>query len=444
MNRVGKQGLPTVAVVYDEGPVGPSQIARSAIGVANIVFVVPLSKHNRRMDALLRRLGPVVPLTSKSAVVLRLDDLSVRAVVTYSERHLRVCRDISVELGVLPRTPTAPDSLTDKIAQRTALAVGTRTRVGFCYAANLEELRLKATQLNWPVILKPTVGCGSKFVTRVDRPDDLEAALIATGLSANDVLVEEALGDLGGQAWPADYVSVETLCHGGEYRHLVTTQKLPLVEPFRETGHLLTPDGPPMETAILDVTSEALQLLNVGYGLTHTELKLTRNGPKVIEVNGRIGGFLTDLLEIACGLDLVKETLRSATDQVGEPTHVKPAAYFCAFTNLAPGYDCEYLGSSGHGGLKGTDGVLRASPVLRPGHRLSADSSTSELDLVVSRAASLDDVRSQLRAVVSKLTFRFRTDKGDRSLIGSDLPSAAVLHAASQRGISNCLGVAKS
>jgi biotin carboxylase len=51
-------------------------------------------------------------------------------------------------------------------------------------------------------------------------------------------------------------------------------------------------------------------------GLLHTEVKLTPDGPRVIELNGRIGGGVPEMLAQATGVELLPMALRVA---LGEP-----------------------------------------------------------------------------------------------------------------------------
>jgi biotin carboxylase len=59
--------------------------------------------------------------------------------------------------------------------------------------------------------------------------------------------------------------------------------------------------------------------LGVRTGCLHTEVKFTPDGPRIIEVNGRLGGGVPEMLERAAGVNLLDLTLRVA---LGEPVSV--------------------------------------------------------------------------------------------------------------------------
>jgi len=55
-----------------------------------------------------------------------------------------------------------------------------------------------------------------------------------------------------------------------------------------------------------DLATAATKALRVRTGFLHTEIKVTPSGPRVIEVNGRLGGGLPNLLQQAAGFDLLR------------------------------------------------------------------------------------------------------------------------------------------
>jgi biotin carboxylase len=134
-------------------------------------------------------------------------------------------------------------------------------------------------------------------------------------LGRDGMIVEEYLPD--GPSMPrgfeADYVSVETIVQAGRMTHLAITGRFPLAWPMRETGFFIPATLPPgQQTEILGLAGDALRALGLRTGSAHTEIKLTSEGPRVIEVNGRIGGGVPDMLRLTAGLDIVKLSMRAA------------------------------------------------------------------------------------------------------------------------------------
>jgi biotin carboxylase len=85
------------------------------------------------------------------------------------------------------------------------------------------------------------------------------------------------------------------------------------VEPFRETGMLLPSTLSEQDSvAVLALDAAATAALGVRHGITHTEIKLTPDGPRVIEVNGRLGGYVPGILKQATGINLVQIAVQVA------------------------------------------------------------------------------------------------------------------------------------
>jgi hypothetical protein len=115
----------------------------------------------------------------------------------------------------------------------------------------------------------------------------------------------------------ADYVSVESLVAGGKISHMAVTGRFPLAEPFRETGFFIPADLPHAQlAAVLEVATAALHALGVRTGGFHTEIKLTPAGPRVIEVNGRLGGGIPEMLSQASDVSLFELSMRVALGEL--------------------------------------------------------------------------------------------------------------------------------
>ncbi len=70
---------------------------------------------------------------------------------------------------------------------------------------------------------------------------------------------------------------------------------------------------------MLEVADGCLGAIGVKTGAFHTEIKLTPDGPWVIEVNGRIGGGVPEMLLKASGVSLFELAMHVA---LGEPVLV--------------------------------------------------------------------------------------------------------------------------
>jgi hypothetical protein len=123
----------------------------------------------------------------------------------------------------------------------------------------------------------------------------------------NGLIVEEYLD--------GPELSIESFSFAG--RHIVfginmeTKFEKNSANPFVEIAHQMPAPVPPEQLkAARDYTVAFLDAVGIADGPSHTELKLTSKGPRIIETHARVGGdFLTDLVRLTTGYDLYDLTL---------------------------------------------------------------------------------------------------------------------------------------
>jgi biotin carboxylase len=280
------------------------------------------------------------------------------------------------------------DALRDKVRQREMLAAaGLPTPQQLVVAVDADTDRLPR-DVPLPAVLKPATGMGSVGTTRIVRYDELGPAVRATrAVVAADpriahlhpplVLEEELVGDpattRGGTR--GDYVSVEAISTPRGTWVLAVQDKLPLAEPFRENGHLMPTTRPPEELADIIATARAaVAALGIEHGTTHTELKLTSAGPQVIEVNGRAGGGVCEMLALAGSYDLPLHQARAAVDPGYEPPPVVFDSYAAYLTPQPP------VGRWRVAHAAGMDELAREAAVSDVPHLISVDAVVDSSD----------------------------------------------------------------
>jgi biotin carboxylase len=327
-------GLPRLGVVLDFGAATPMSVLSSARGLADIVFLCDrtLPYVGALFDEL-REIAVAHDITGLAGPDL--DDLVERldldGITTFSESRLPVTAALALRRGLAYLSPRTAAAVTDKFTQRRILAEAgvetTRCRI----VHDVADLGPALADVGLPAILKPRNGAASANTCRVDTAAEAAARLgdflARLPAARGDFVVDEMLvGDpaVAGAGW-GDYVSVESVTSHGVVRHVEVTGKFPLAEPLRETGYVvpctLTGD---VRRQVLELTEAGILALGVRHGVTHVEVKLTPAGPRIIEVNGRLGGYVADIVRRARGLDLVRITLAAA---LGEAAGVPAAAY---------------------------------------------------------------------------------------------------------------------
>lgn len=330
-----------LAYVYHPRSFATLSLSDAARGLCKLLWVVDTSNAEQAsMQRLLRKLGTVVDING-----LGMDDAAEAiahyapdGILTLADDHLRLCAELASRLDRTFHSPETALVLTDKHLQRVALErAGLRVPRSWVVTPTDYETTWSAMkhEINYPVVLKPRRGEASRDTVRVDSSTELGALIeehLANG--EREFVVEEfipdALPGVAGDGF-AGYVSVESCVVDGTLVHLAVNGRMPQAYPFRETGFFIPSAlDDELNRAVLEVATDAVKAMNVTTGCFHTEIKLTPDGPVVIEVNGRIGGGVPEMLLAATGVDFLKISMSLA---LGETVDINdlPATQCVAF-----------------------------------------------------------------------------------------------------------------
>jgi biotin carboxylase len=321
---------PRLAVVYGHRSLDLMQICDGARGWCDLVWLVDREDPSvAAVRPILRRFGEVVDSLGESparaAAALRAH--APDGLATFYDAGMERVAAVAGELGLPFHSLEAGRNLEDKLCQREALRASglpTPNIVALPEGADRRTVEQIGGSITYPAVLKPRRASGSWHTFRVGGVDELCDLWDYLATEAPEApLLEEYMPD--GPPMPegfeADYVSVETIVEVGRMTHLAITGRFPVAPPFRETGFFIPATlGTQQRDEVLDLVSETLRAVGFGVGPAHTEIKLTSEGPRVLEVNGRIGGGVPDMLHLTTGVDIVKLAMRAA---LGLPTDVR-------------------------------------------------------------------------------------------------------------------------
>ena len=177
----------------------------------------------------------------------------------------------------------------------------------FYIIENVSKLNALLPQLSYPCILKPTDNAGSRGVMLVESVEELlEAYQYSVSQSRGGLVILE-------EYMTGPEVSVEVMVVDGEPHVLQVTDKLTTGSPyFVEMGHN-QPSMLPAEDVekIKDLACRAVKSVGINCGPSHVEIKLTPDGPKMVELGARMGGdcITTHLVPLSTGIDMIKATI---------------------------------------------------------------------------------------------------------------------------------------
>jgi hypothetical protein len=427
----GVRALPHLVICYDGGAASPREIVQAVTGLAHPTFVLRPEAKATRIVAALGGVAHVIPYTNPRQTADAIRAYRVPdGIVTFSESMLTVTTALARLLSLPFHEADAARRLTSKTQQRRSLRAGGVDNLRFQPIAGPDDIGRALEVVGIPAVIKPVAGTGSHATYRIDDAATAQELMAAQPVweAGSGFQVEEFLSGRDNSPF-GDYISVESVTISGTITHLAVTGKFPLAAPFREVGQFWPARlRPGEEKEARDITSRALGALGVLTGLTHTELKLTESGPKVIEVNGRLGGFVEDLavsrengslISLACAVALGIDA--QIPDFAGQKSVV------FNFSNLPPLDARQLITVEGANAARRLPG-LRYKRLIRPGAMLTAGVGAQELDLISGKADSYAEMLDSLRSAVSQLVFSFKaTDGRDFSAPGSSLPSGKFL-----------------
>ena len=213
-------------------------------------------------------------------------------------------------------TPEVMERLGDKAAAKDELrAAGVPLVPGTDGSASLAEIRVAASELGFPVLLKATAGGGGRGMRRVEGPEQLEEAYAAASAEADAAFGDGSLY-LEKVVTPARHVEVQVLCDAaggvltlGERECSIQRRHQKLVE--ESPSAAVTPEiRDELESSV------ARACAAVGYlGAGTFEFLLGPDGaPSFIEVNCRLQ-VEHPVTELVTGIDLVRGQLRVAAGE---------------------------------------------------------------------------------------------------------------------------------
>ena len=237
------------------------------------------------------------------------------SVVSFAEIDQDKAAAISESLGLDYHSSSTIEWVHNKLQMREQLRLTGVEDIPNALVTSAEEVLEFGQKWGYPLIIKPCRGRASAGVSVVYGPEDVaikfERSNTATAprLEPSPLLVERYLQG-------REY-SVEAISEGGQHVILSIVEKYKEEVSKVEIGHMIP--------AILDSNTyteienhivKVLDALNIRFGITHTEIMLTEEGPRVIETHVRAAGDdIPYLLQDSLGLDPLQYVVEQAAGE---------------------------------------------------------------------------------------------------------------------------------
>jgi ATP-grasp domain len=221
----------------------------------------------------------------------RLSALPVRAVIAASEWGVTAANHLAHALGLPHHLSSRACARRDKAAMNHALRGAGLPAARSVYVRDGDDIASALAGFDFPVIVKPVDSVGADGCLVCAEPAQVHAAVRA-GLGQRNLM---------GATNPAmviqDYLDgpqflVNTVSLAG--RHLLSDIHAARIDHIRQRPvlrhSLLITHLDEQADALVAFTRNCLDAVGVREGAAHTEVRMTRNGPRLIEVGARIMG----------------------------------------------------------------------------------------------------------------------------------------------------------
>ncbi len=251
------------------------------------------------------------PRELREAVSRLAQETPIAGIYSSSEYFIEEAATLASSYGLPSADPVAVKECRNKYHQRLRLKEAGIPVPRFWFASSHSDLSELVQSVPLPVVVKPVAGSGSVGV-RLCRTstevlqhgsDLLNRTVNERGLpQPSDVLIEEYLE---GQEYSVEIFGNSVM--GVTLKHVSDGPS------FVEIGHdfpaRLAPD---MNEQIAQTALRAGKAMGLNWGPIHIEIKMTPRGPAIVEINPRLaGGFIPELVRLAYGIDLIRESVRN-------------------------------------------------------------------------------------------------------------------------------------
>lgn len=246
--------------------------------------------------------------------------IDISAVISAAKKHkidgimtlatdmpMRTVAAVAKEMNLIGIDEETALKATNKAEMRKALELNNVPIPKFFVVRNKDEYKEAVKQFTVPFIVKPADSSGSRGIYEVKDLTNQELINEAYDYcrpfsKIGDVVVEEYMD--------GPEVSVETLTVDGLCHVIQITDKLTTGAPhYVEMGHSQpTQFCKEISDKIADVAKAANKAIGITNGPSHTEIIVTSDGPKIVELGARLGGdnITTHLVPLSTGVNMVE------------------------------------------------------------------------------------------------------------------------------------------
>ena len=314
-----------------------------------------------------------------------------------TDMPMRTVAAVAKECGLVGVSEDTAIKATDKSVMREALkAVGVPVP-RFFRVMNIDEFKTAVNQIDGSYMVKPADSSGSRGILKVEDRDNLDSAYEYTKQFSHNgvVVVEECM--IGPE------VSVETLAIDGEVHVIQITDKMTTGAPhFVEMGHT-QPTRLDCAEEIKRVAIAANKAVGIENGPSHTEIIVTTDGPKIVEIGARLGGdcITTHLVPLSTGVNMVEACIQIA---LGERPNIEHTLHCASAIRYFPQHAGIVKNIENIEEAKEMPGINQVCVVHGVGEAITdITDSGSRMGFVIAQGTDADDAAEKCEMAINRI-----------------------------------------
>ena len=339
-----------------------------------------------------------IPAAVKAAAKHNIDGVMTLA----TDMPMRTVAAVAEKLHLVGISPQTAINATDKSVMRECLLSAGVPVPKFFKASNEDEFISAVSKFEDSFIVKPCDSSGSRGICLVNDRNDRQAALSAfqraLSFSHNGaVMIEEYM--------QGPEVSVETITIDGQTHIIQITDKITTGAPrFVELGHTQPSRLSDLTTKnIKSIAEAAISAIGIENGPSHTEIIVTDEGAKIVELGARLGGdcIATHLVPLSTGVNMVEACIKIALGEKPDITKKYSMGSAIRYMPQTPGIIKDIKGTQCAANVQG---VQQISFVCGIGSKVSEiDSSNSRIGFIIAQGKNADEAEINCENAIKKI-----------------------------------------
>ena len=358
------------------------------------------------------------PEQSAEAIATAARRQPINGIVAIGDAPVETAAVAATALGLPFHLPEAAHAAHNKfLARERFRAAGLRVPWYQRFAADSDPA-LAVSAVPFPCVLKPLGLSASRGVIRANNPDEFAAAFhrIHELLNSPEVRVlrDESAAWIQVESFiPGTEIAVEGILTRGELQVLAIFDKPdPLNGPFFEETIYVTPSRltDEVQHSALEGLRMGIAALGLSHGPIHAELRLSHDGPYVLEIAARpIGGLCAGALRFGSGMPLEELIVRHALGE--DVSHLSRESRAAGVMMIPIPRGGIYEGVTGVEDALTVRGVERVDITAKLQQKLvPLPEGASYLGFIFARAETPELVEQALRGAHDSLSFQIAAE----------------------------------